>query len=114
MVDLPHKDEQAPVANKTRQIQNAHMKGQHTYACIMLMYVQQASTAAALITSPCVLAFAFFTLTCNLFLTFINICQNNTLASHPKRNIIGLNKSGTSTIYEIWPDPGQLLLNCIH
>jgi hypothetical protein len=22
MVDLPHKDEQAPVANKTRQIQN--------------------------------------------------------------------------------------------
>jgi hypothetical protein len=78
------------------------------------MYVQQASTAAALITSPCVLAFAFFTLTCNLFLAFINICQNNTLASHPKRNINGLQKKGTPIIYEIWPDqtaPSELQIH---
>jgi hypothetical protein len=72
----------------------------------MLMYVQQASTAAALITSPCVLAFAFFALTCNLFLAFINICQNNTLASHPKRNINGLQKKrNTNNIRNmVWPD----------
>ena len=52
------------------------MRATHTYACIMLLHVKQASTAAALIASPCVFAFAFFALTCSLFLAFINICHN--------------------------------------
>jgi len=52
------------------------MRATHTYACIMLLHVKQASTAAALIASPCVFAFAFFALACSLFLTFINICHN--------------------------------------
>jgi hypothetical protein len=35
----------------------------HTYACIMLLHVKQAFTAAILIASPCVFAFGFFALT---------------------------------------------------
>jgi hypothetical protein len=52
------------------------MRVTHTYACIMLLHVKQASTAATLIASPCVFAFAFFALTHSPFLTLINICHS--------------------------------------
>jgi hypothetical protein len=41
----------------------------------MLLHVQQASTAATFIASPCVLAVAFLALACRPFLAFINICH---------------------------------------